>query len=298
MAKFFKELKLEDTVTCIDFAPTGELFAVGSLDERVLVWSTDYDNLSEKKPTMTFENHNMGVIDIQFNSQGNRLAVSSMDSMIKVWNVDEKSLVSEIQCKPMDNWRLAFNTDGREICTAGELGKVQGFDIETRELITNLKSADVFATAIAYSPNGRFLAIGNNVGHIYVYDMKEDKKMTKVEEAHHKQVRDITFTADSAKLVSVADDFTIIVFDLINFRKYTSLSGHKGNINSVNAHPKDKSKIVTASYDRTVKVWDIELRTCTQTINFTENVWCAKFSHDGAIVGATTDAGLVALYKL
>ena len=37
-AKFFKELKLEEPVTCIDFSPSGDLFAVGLLDERVLVW--------------------------------------------------------------------------------------------------------------------------------------------------------------------------------------------------------------------------------------------------------------------
>jgi len=116
--------------------------------------------------------------------------------------------------------------------------------------------------------------------------MKEDKKMHKIDEVHHKQVRDIAFTADNNKIVSVADDFSIVVFDLIKYQVASRMGGHKGNINSVNAHPKDKSKIVTASYDRTVKVWDIDSKTCTLTINFTENVWSAKFSHDGAIVGA------------
>ena len=131
------------------------------------------------------------------------------------------------------------------------------------------------------------MAVGNNVGHIYIYDMKEDKKVQTVNNLHFKQIRDLTFTADNAKIVSVADDFTIVVFDLIKFQKITSLSGHKGNINCVDAHPKDKSKILTGSYDRTVKVWDIESKTCTQTINFTENVWSAKFSHDGGIIGAS-----------
>lgn len=111
--------------------------------------------------------------------------------------------------------------------------------------------------------------------------------MQKIEDVHYKQIRDIAFTADNSKIVSVADDFTIAIFDLIRFQKYTSLSGHKGNINCVHAHPKDKSKILTGSYDRTVKVWDIESRTCTQTINFTENVWSAKFSHDGTLIGAS-----------
>jgi len=66
----------------------------------------------------------MGVIDVCFNVDGTRLAVSSLDSYIRVWNIDENRSVSEIECGPMENWKLAFFRDGRTIVTAGELGKV------------------------------------------------------------------------------------------------------------------------------------------------------------------------------
>lgn len=116
--------------------------------------------------------------------------------------------------------------------------------------------------------------------------MKEEKKMQKIE-AHKKMIRDIKFTVDNSKIVTVSDDFTIAVFDVIKFQKYVDLAGHKGNINSVDCHPNDKSKIITGSYDRTVKVWDIEQKTCLHTINFSENVWCVRFSHDGSLIGAS-----------
>lgn len=130
------------------------------------------------------------------------------------------------------------------------------------------------------------MVVGNNHGSIYIYETKaEDKKSNKTE-AHKKQIRDISFTADSRKVVTVSDDYTIGIFDVEKFSKYAELSGHKGIINSVDCHPKDKSRIVTASYDRTVKIWDIEKKTCLETINMPENVLCVRYSHDGELIGA------------
>jgi len=46
--------------------------------------STNYDELNEKKPLMTFENHNMGVIDLQFNPQGNSQTFYLSDNSKKI----------------------------------------------------------------------------------------------------------------------------------------------------------------------------------------------------------------------
>ena len=63
------------------------------------------------------------------------------------------------------------------------------------------------------------MATGLNNGSIQVYDMKNDKKPSKVE-AHKKQIRDICFTADNTRIISVADDYAISVFDIISNDKF------------------------------------------------------------------------------
>jgi coatomer protein complex subunit alpha (xenin) len=137
--------------------------------------------------------------------------------------------------------------------------------------------------------------------------MKNDKKAAKLE-AHKKQIRDLSFTADNTRIVSVADDYAISIFDIIKNEKIYELSGHKGNINTVHCHPTDKTKVLTASYDRTLRIWDLEKRECLHSITLTENIWCARFSHDGSAFGAgrdfiinnviVTDDGVISLYKL
>jgi len=55
---------------------------------------------------------------------------------------------------------------------------------------------------------------------------------------------------------------------------------------------------LTASYDRTVKIWDATTGSCIQTLTFADNVWTAKFSHDGKTIGAGIDNNTVSLYRL
>jgi len=298
MAKFLKELKLEDTPVALDFSPAGDYFAAGLLDEKVYIWKTDYENITEKKTEFLFSNHELGVIDVKFNVQGNSLAVSSLDSVIRIWNVEEGKIVSEIKCKPMECWKLAFNPNGREIFTAGELGRVVGYDIQVPdEAILSLKSQDIFATCITFSSNGKYLAVGNNSGSVHLYDLKDENKMYTFQ-AHQKMIRDIKFSGDGLKILTVSDDQTVNVHDMAKLQLITSLTGHKGNINSVDCDPVNKNQIVTASYDRTVKFWDINDRKCSQTLTFQDNIWTSKFSHDGKVVGAACDNNTIALYKV
>lgn len=106
----------------------------------------------------------MGVVDIKFNSAGNRIAVSSLDSMIRVWNVDDGEKVCELQCSPMENWKLAFR-DTNTLLTAGEQGRVSEYNINSKALLTTHQTRDIFATAIAASKdNSKFIGVGNNDG--------------------------------------------------------------------------------------------------------------------------------------
>lgn len=57
------------------------------------------------------------------------MAVSSLDSHIRVWDLDFGSKISEVECPPMGNWKLAFLCDGKTVATSGENGKLSTYDI-------------------------------------------------------------------------------------------------------------------------------------------------------------------------
>lgn len=62
--------------------------AVGLIDEKVIVWKTNFDKSKSHEDLYKWDGHSMGVVDVKFNYNGNKLAVSSLDSCIRVWDVD------------------------------------------------------------------------------------------------------------------------------------------------------------------------------------------------------------------
>jgi len=77
----------------------------------------------------------------------------------------------------------------------------------------NLKSTDIFVTCIAASSNGKYIAIGNNNGDVQVFDLKDENRQYNLA-AHSKMIRDIKFTNDDLKLITVSDDLYIHIIDL------------------------------------------------------------------------------------
>ena len=68
------------------------------------------------------------------------------------------------------------------------------------------------------------------------------------------------------------------------------LAGHTGTVNSAGFSP-DGTKLISASRDTTVRVWDVATGACVQTLQgHTDAVWSAGFSPDGTkLVSASDD---------
>lgn len=76
-----------------------------------------------------------------------------------------------------------------------------------------------------------------------------------------------------------------------------TFTGHKGNINCVDCSPKDNKIIMTCSYDKSIKLWDLNSKSCIDTINYhQDNVWVSKFSHDSKIIASGSENGTLAFH--
>ena len=64
-------------------------------------------------------------------------------------------------------------------------------------------------------------------------------------------------------------------------------SGHKGDINCIDCSPTDDKVFITASYDKTIKVWDLNSKSCIDTLRYhNDNIWSAKFNYNSKIIGS------------
>ncbi|KAF2193139.1 WD40 repeat-like protein [Zopfia rhizophila CBS 207.26] len=75
-----------------------------------------------------------------------------------------------------------------------------------------------------------------------------------------------------------------------------TLEGHSGRVRSV-AFSHDSTRLASASYDKTVKIWDASSGECLQTLKGHSGwVWSVTFSHDSTRLASASDDRTVKIW--
>ena len=148
---------------------------------------------------------------------------------------------------------LAFSSDGKTLGTARP-GQVTLWDVATRRELTR---HDMDASSWSFSPNLGTLAYGRNDGTIILWDMLGSFEIGSLM-GHTKPVLRLAFSPDGKTLASTASEsrYSVTLWELATRREKATLTGHKHKIFSVGFSP-DGQALATASYDQSVRLWDV-----------------------------------------
>ncbi|KAJ0104667.1 hypothetical protein Patl1_18196 [Pistacia atlantica] len=97
-------------------------------------------------------------------------------------------------------------------------------------------------------------------------------------------VLDLSITHDNRSVIAASSSNNLYVWDVYSGRVRHSLTGHADKVCAVDVSKISSRHVVSAAYDRTIKVWDLQKGYCVNTIIFHSNCNALAFSMDGQTI--------------
>jgi len=316
-----------DVVTCVAFSGDDRRIASGGVDQTVRVW-----DCATGKQVACLEGHHGTISGVAFLPGDQGIVSAAADRTIRLWHADDATPLAKLPLPQYDVTCLAGVPGDNTVCLGTAEGTVLRFRAETLE-VEVLFEHEGPVLSLAVSSDGRFLAAGYDDAAVRLWDLHAgrlharlddlgaavsgvavatggcrlatacgdgcvrlwdtaDGNAPRCERVIPLNARCLAFVPQHRLLASGLDDGCVCLYDLEQDHP-ARIPGRHGHVVSQIACSADGRRIVSASWDGTVRVFEtlgadfpLVARTGAKDIR------AAAFSPDGRLV-ATTDAKCV-----
>jgi WD40 repeat protein len=290
-------------VSALDFSPDSRRLLSGSFDAFLKVW-----RLSDGMAQLSFGGVNLTVKSAAWDSVGDksRFVSGGEGGLITVWDADGRRQILTLSGHSGEARQAAYSGDGNLIVSASSDKTVKIWDANTGRETRALEGHTGAVNAAVFSPDSKRIVSASNDKTLKIWDSQAGKVLFTL--THEEAVNCAAYSPDGRFVVSGSSGgfaggggfagsggFTgggaagggaggaaVIIWDANTKREpLFVLRGHRAPVNSV-AYSRDGRRVISASDDETVKVWNAE--TGKEVLTFRGHngaVLSAAFSPDG-----------------
>jgi WD40 repeat protein len=251
-----------DSVYCVAWSPDGTLLASAGREGTIKIWDV---KAKKELRLLAIKDSKDGVVQVVFGADNKTLYAGGFDKFLHVWDVAAGRQIRTLGPMPDNLFGLAISRDGAAVAAAAYDGNVRVWNVKTGEAkdvqLQDGKKRTMITFCIAFAPDGKSVVTGHEA---------------------HNAVR----VTPLEKFAAVVEERRVEEKKAIGGLLPSELRGHAGIVHHLAFSP-DGSMLATASFDKTIKIWDAETGKELSTLKgHTDHVYCVAFSSDSAMLAS------------
>ena len=260
---------------------------------------------------LTLKGHARGVHSAWFSPDGKRivtgaaLGVGTDDEPARVWDAETGKEIFTIKGHAGALWCLSCSKDGTRVVTGGGDKTARVWDAKTGAELLTLKGHTRDVRSAFFSPDGTRIVTASDDRTVKVWDANTGTEYRPV--SVHGTVYPAFFSPDGARFIALSLDERVKVCDALTGKTVLSLDGHatrkpgdffgSGSFGLKSAsYSADGTRIVTASDDKTARVWDAKTGDQLASLKLTGWANSAESNSDGTRVVTASEGKVVKVW--
>lgn len=241
------------------------------------------------------------ITSVAVNPTGEWLAFgASKLGQLLVWEWQSESYVLKQQGHYFDMNTLSYSADGQQVATGGDDGKVKLWNASSGFCFVTFSEHSSAVTAVEFAKQGQVIFSASLDGTVRAFDLVRYRNFRTFTTPAPVQFNSLAVDP-SGEIVcagGTGDGFEVYMWSTQTGKLLDVLAGHEGPISALAFSPLG-DRLVSASWDKTIRVWDTYGRsTAVEPFRLNADALALAFRPDGLEVAVSTLDGQIIFWDL
>jgi WD40 repeat protein len=274
-------------VYAVIVTPDGQHVISASYDRTIKVW-----DIESGRELRTLGGHDDTVAALAMTPDGQLLISGSWDKTMKIWDWKNGRELRTLARHVLGFNELAVTPDGRRVISGNYHEAVRVWDLASGAELRRFKVPK--RGLISLSHCGRYVFSVSEDGTKKIFDSETKRRVGTIK---GRCQLDLAVMPDGQRVITLSSQ-RLTLRELKSGRELRSFGGHISDINTMAVTPNGR-RAVSASDDRTIRIWDLENGILLSSFTFDDSVLCCRFARtSGDMVVAGDKTGAVHFLRL